>query len=91
MDNNRICHRLLFHERSKQYLVSAIPSDFSRLNHCNSFSCYRASPADSYTYRRKKKRSQKIADLPTVVTWRSGTSAMLSSKFNGPIAHGSTR
>ena len=28
----------------------------SRLNHCNSFSRYRASQADSYTDRRKKKK-----------------------------------
>ena len=35
--------------------------------------------------------SQKIDDLPVLATCRSGTSAMLSSKFNRPIAHGSTR
>ena len=36
-------------------------------------------------------RSQKIDDLPVLATRRSGTSAMLSSKVNGPVAHGSTR
>ena len=69
-----------------------IYADFSRLNRCNSFSCYRASLADSYTDRRKKKeRSQKIDDLPVLATRRSGTSAMLSSKVNGSVAHGSTQ
>ena len=68
---------------------------FWRLNRCNSFSRYRASLADSYTDRRKKKErkkeSQKIDDLPVLATWRSGTSAMFSSKLNGPIAPGTTR
>ena len=67
---------------------------FSHLNR-NSSSRYRASLADSYTDRRKKERkkeeSQKIDDLPVLATRRSGTSAMLSSKVNGPVAHGSTR
>ena len=65
----------------------------SRLNRCNSYSCYRASLADSYTDGRKKSevRSQKIDDLPVLATRRSGTSAMLSSKVNGPVAHGNTR
>ena len=35
-------------------------------------------------------RSQKIDDLPVLATRRSGTSAMLSSKVNSPVAHGST-
>ena len=35
--------------------------------------------------------SQKIDDLPVLATHRSRTSAMLSSKVNGPVAHGSTR
>ena len=53
----------------------------SRLNRCNSFSRYRTSLADSYTDRREKEEgSQKIDDLPVLVTRRSGTSAMLSSK-----------
>ena len=73
-----------------QYLV--IYAVFSHLNRCNSFSHYHASLADSYTDRRKKKeRSQKIDDLPVLVTRWSGTLAMLSSKVNGPVAHGSTR
>ena len=66
---------------------------FSRLNRCNSFSRYRASLADSYTDRRKKKKkeeSQKIDDLPVLATCRSGTLVMLSSKVNGPVAHGTT-
>jgi len=66
---------------------------FLRLNHCNSFSRYRASLADSYTDRRKKKKKeerQKIDDLPVLATCRSGTLVMLSSKVNGPVAHGTT-
>ena len=47
--------------------------------------------ADSYTDRRKKEESQKIDDLPILATRRSGTSAMLYSKVNSPVAHGSTR
>ena len=39
----------------------------------------------------RKKESQKIDDLPVLATRRSGTSAMLSSEVNGPVAHGSTR
>ena len=42
---------------------------------------------------RKKKRmkeSQKIDDLPVLVTWWSDASAMLFSKVNGPV-HGSTQ
>ena len=76
-----------------QYAV--IYSIFSQLNRCNIFSGYRASLADSYTDRRKKKEeeeSQKIDDLPVLVTRRSSSnSAMLSSKVNGPVAHGSTQ
>ena len=41
--------------------------------------------------RRRKKESQKIDNLPVLATWRSGTSAMFSSKLNGPIAPGTTR
>ena len=59
----------------------------SRLNRCNSFSRYHVSLADSYT----DGRSQKIDDLPVLATRRSGTSAMLSRKVNGPVAHGSTQ
>ena len=43
------------------------------------------------TEERKKEESQKIDDLPILATCRSGTLAMLSSKGNGPVAHGSTR
>ena len=53
------------------------------------FSRYYASLADSYTDRRKKE-SQNIDDLPVLAIRQSGTSAMLSSKVNSPIAHGST-
>ena len=38
-----------------------------------------------------KDRSQKIDNLPILVTRRSGALAMLSSKVNSPVAHGSTR
>ena len=38
-----------------------------------------------------EEKSQKIDNLPVLETCRSGTSAMLSSKVNGPVAHGSTR
>ena len=41
--------------------------------------------------KKKKEESQKIDDLPVLVTRRFGTSAMLSSKVNSPVAHGSTR
>ena len=41
--------------------------------------------------KKKKKESQKIDNLPVLATCRSGTLAMLSSKVNGPVAHGSTR
>ena len=67
---------------------------FWRLDRCNSFSRYRASLADSYIYGKIQKsvvRSQKIDDLTVLATHRSGTSVMLSSKVNGPVAHGSTR
>ena len=39
-----------------------MPGFFFRV--CNSFSCYRASLANSYTDRRKKKKSEDIDDLP---------------------------
>ena len=39
----------------------------------------------------EEERSQKIDDLPVLATRRAGTSAMLSSKVNGPVAHRSTR
>ena len=38
----------------------------------------------------REEESQKIDDLPILVTCRSGTSAMLSSEVNGPVAYGST-
>ena len=74
----------------------AICDVFSCLNRCNSFSRCHASLADSYPderkkEERKKKGSQKIDDLPVLATCRSGTSVMLSSKVNGPVAHGSTQ
>ena len=63
----------------------------SRLNPCNSYSCCRASLADSYTYGKQSEvRSQKIDDLSVLATRWSGTSAMLSSKVDCPVAHGST-
>ena len=36
------------------------------------------------------KRSQKIDDLPVLATCQSGTSAILSSKVNTPVVHGSS-
>ena len=38
----------------------------------------------------EKEESQKIDDFPFLVTSRSITSVMLSSKVNSPVAHGST-
>ena len=38
----------------------------------------------------RRKESQKIDNLPVLATCQSGTLAMLSSKVNGPVAHGST-
>ena len=38
-----------------------------------------------------KNESQKLDDLPILVICQSGTLPMLSSKVNGPVAHGSTR
>ena len=43
------------------------------------------------TEERKKKESQKVDNLPVLATHRSGTSAMLCSKVNGCVAHGSTQ
>ena len=53
-----------------------------RLNCCHSFSHCRAIAVSE--------RSQKIDDLPILATCRSGTLAILSSKVNGPVAHGNT-
>ena len=55
----------------------------SRLNRCHSFSHGRAIMVE--------KSKKKIDDLPVLATCRSGTLAMLSSKVNGPVAHGSTQ
>ena len=60
-----------------------------RLNRCNSFSRYCAIVVEKRE--KKEERSQKIDDLPVLATCRSGTLAMLSSKVNSPVAHGSTR
>ena len=56
-----------------------------RLNCCNSFSCCHAIAVE------KRRRSQKIDDLPVLATCQSGTLVMFSSKVNGPVAHGNTR
>ena len=46
---------------------------------------------DSYTDRRKKKERKKEGRrFSRFATRRSGASAMLYSKVNGPVAHGST-
>ena len=39
----------------------------------------------------KGEESQKIDDLPILVTCQSDNLATLSSKVNGPVAHESTR
>ena len=57
-----------------------------RLNCCKSFSRYCAIVVE-----KREKESQKIDYLPVLVTCRSGTLSMLSSKVNGCVAHGSTR
>ena len=67
-------------------MVSTIPSDL-----CCSFPFVIASAVIVLSCWRKEERSQKIDDLPVLATCRSGTLAMLSSKVNGPVAHGSTR
>ena len=67
-----------------QYLVNY--AVHSLLNRRNSFSHYRAIAVN-----RNESESHKIDDSPVLATYRSGTSAMLSSKVNGPVAHGSTR
>ena len=73
-------------------MVSAIPGDLccSCLNRRNSFSHYRAIMVDR-NESESQSESQKIDDSPVLATCQSGTSAMLSSEVNGPIAHGSTR
>ena len=38
-----------------------------------------------------KNESQKLDDLPILVICQSGTLPMLSSKFSGPVVHGSTQ
>ena len=43
------------------------------------------------TLTEEEEESQKIDDLPVLATHRSGTSAMLSSEVNGPVAHGNTQ
>ena len=58
------------------------------LDRCNSFSLYRAIAVEK---RKKKEESQKIDNLPVLATCRSGTLVMLSSKVDGPAAHGGTR
>ena len=57
-------------------------------NWCNTFSQYHAIVVD-----RKKVRSQKSEDgrFAWFGDLLSGTSAMLSIKVNGPVAHGSIR
>ena len=49
---------------------------------------WESSHYDTYTFIYGS--SSKIDDFPVLATCRSGTSAMLSSKVNGPAAHGST-
>ena len=68
--------------------MSAIPSDL-----CCCFAsvivlaCLRVREEEE----EEEEESQKIDDLPMLVTCRSGTLTMLSSKVNSPVAHGSTQ
>ena len=55
------------------------------LNHCNSFSRYRASLADT---ERRQSEDRWLAHLATCL---SDTLATFSSKVKGPVAHESTR
>ena len=67
-------------------VVSTIPSDL-----CYSFAFVIASAFIVLScWRKEEEESQKIDDLPVLATCRSGTLAILSSKVNGPVAHGST-
>ena len=68
----------------------AIYAVLSCLNRCNSCSSYFAVVLEG-SQKVRKSESQKIDDLPVLATCRSGILAMLSSKVNGPVAHGSTR
>ena len=56
---------------------------FGSLQQLQPLSCYRGGE--------KKEESQKIDDLLVLATCQSGTLAMLSSKVNSSVAHGSTR
>ena len=58
---------------------------FSCLNCCTSFSHYRAIPVEG------REEEEKIDDLLVSATCQYGTLVMLSSKVNGPVAHGSTQ
>jgi len=81
--------RVFFFENDKWWVqYPVIYAVLSRLNRCNSFSRYCAIVVEK---REKKERSQKIDDLPVLATCRSGTLAILSSKINSPVAHGSTQ
>ena len=71
-----------------EYLVHLVRMN-RHLNRCNSFSHYCAIVLEKR--RRKEERSQKIDDLPILVTCWSGTLAVLSSEVNDPVAHGSAR
>ena len=56
----------------------------SHLNRCNSFSRCHAIVVEN-------RRTSEDDDLPILVTSRSGTLPMLSSKVNNPATHGSAR
>ena len=57
---------------------------FLRLNCCNSFSHYCDIPVQG-------NEEEKVDNLLVSATCQYGTLAMLSSKVNGPVAHGSTQ
>ena len=66
--------------------MSTVPSDL-----CRFIAFVIASTVIVATEERKKEESQKIDDLPVLETCQSGTLAILSSKVNGPVAHGSAQ
>ena len=62
-------------------MVSAIPTDL--------YCFFRILIVLAWLIHTERKKSKD--NLPILATYWSGTLVMLSSKVNGPIAHGSTR
>ena len=69
-------------------MIYAVVSHFNR---CDTFTCCRAIVVEKGKEERRKERSQKIDDLPVLVTCWSDTLAILSIEVNGLVGHGSTR